>query len=247
MRHIPRASLTLVHTSDVHIGASDPDRRHEEEGVECLRAVVEAASASGADVLLLAGDTFDHARVDEEMVAEAATILKSAGLEVVILPGNHDCLAATSPLIRPPIAEASALHVLGVESDLVALERHGLEIWGRAHRDHRYMKPLPGPLPPRQLPWRIVTAHGHWCDSARSSAYGWAFDASDLVDLDADYVALGHWDNRHEILDTSVPCHYSGSPTRSGTVNVLTLNDDGSHEIGFRRLERSLAMDPEVL
>src|SRR6185437_15906942 len=53
--------LRLLHTSDVHLG--DPY-----EGAVARRAVhafVDAAIANRADAVVFAGDTFDHARVEE--------------------------------------------------------------------------------------------------------------------------------------------------------------------------------------
>ncbi len=88
----PRSSIVIAHSSDLHL-ASDyrPD-----EDLSRLRQVLSAARAEGADALLLAGDIFDHNRVKLEFIDSVGRVLNDAGLPVVILPGNHDCLAAGS-------------------------------------------------------------------------------------------------------------------------------------------------------
>lgn len=226
-------SLVMVHTSDVHIGATANGLRTESDGLRTLRQVVDVVRSCEADLLVLAGDTFDHARVDDATVRATADLLLEAGAEVVILPGNHDCLSHTSPLTRAPFNDANRIHVIGVAAARrVTLDSLDVEIWGRPHQDHAYMSPLAEMLPGRACRWRVVTAHGHWTgtDDDRSG-YGWPITPSDLVGLDADYVALGHWDNPFAVADAPMPCHYSGAPGWAGTVNVVTLTPDRPHTV----------------
>ena len=53
-------SVVLVHSSDLHVGDDIEPGRY--NGLEGLRYVLRAAEAENADLLLLAGDTFDNGR-----------------------------------------------------------------------------------------------------------------------------------------------------------------------------------------
>src|SRR5262245_14482183 len=81
-------AVVLVHSSDLHI---DNDIRPDHyNGLEGLRYVLRAAETVSADVVLLAGDTFDNGRVEERIARQAGAILAEAPMPVVLLPGNHD-------------------------------------------------------------------------------------------------------------------------------------------------------------
>lgn len=133
--------LLVAHSSDLHMD----DR---EESQEVVVQVIRTAEAAGARVLLLAGDIFDHNRVSLRTLDSVTRTLGDARLDVVILPGNHDCLGLDSVYERGGLASPKNIHVLGVTSDdLLDLETLDLSIWGRAHADYRDMTPLGEPLP----------------------------------------------------------------------------------------------------
>lgn len=213
--------------SDVH--ESGPA---EADGLDLLRRAV--AGARHADLLLLAGDTFDNNRLPVALLEAAAELLAEAGLRVVVLPGNHDPLTPDSVYYRGPFVKASNVCVLGlsVEESLVFPE-WGLEVWGRAHRDYSDMTPLRDP-PPRTTRWRIAVAHGHFDDDPPALAAwwpSWRIRTDQLAAVDADYIALGHWNRAASAGDGSVLASYSGSPGFTGTVNVVRLASDGSVQV----------------
>ena len=64
-------SLTVVHTSDVHLDSRDTDAAPDGFRSRAERAfsgVVDAARAEDADLLLIAGDLFDNNRVDDSNI-----------------------------------------------------------------------------------------------------------------------------------------------------------------------------------
>ena len=81
-------SVVLVHSSDLHIDDANPSRKY--SGLTGLRDVLSKARALKADVVMLAGDTFDNHRVSTAVLREAGEVLAGAGMPVVLLPGNHD-------------------------------------------------------------------------------------------------------------------------------------------------------------
>ncbi len=231
--HAARSDLVLVHSSDLHLGADSRVR-----DLPGLRLVLDAARTLGADVVLLAGDVFDHNRVPLSMIDDAARLLDDAGLPVVILPGNHDCLAPTSVYRRGGLADPANVHVIGITHDeVVELPDLDLEIWGRPHLDHVDMSPLADARPRGRLRWNVTTAHGHWVSGPQDHHRSWRIHQEELDALDTDYIALGHWDRAVRVGTESVHAYYSGSPDLAKSVNVVRFTLAGNVLVERRPLD----------
>jgi DNA repair exonuclease SbcCD nuclease subunit len=213
--------LTVVHTSDLHLGT-----RGERDDLEVLRLVLTAAQHVSADALLLAGDIFDTNRIPLAVLDRVVRMLADASMHVVILPGNHDPATADSAYRKGGLGDPENVHVLGVTcNDTALLPTLELEICGKPHMDYVDMAPLL--LPDRRASrHQIVMAHGHFVRSDYDLHRSWLLHETDLEATRADYVALGHWEVAQRVGSGDVQAHYSGSPYRAGTVNVVRL--DGS-------------------
>lgn len=185
------------------------------------------AKRESADLVLLAGDIFDHNRLKLEQIDAVARLLDDAATPVVILPGNHDCLSSDSVYRRGGLADVPGVHVLGVSSEeSYFLAGQELEVWGRPHLDYHDYSPLAKPRP-RTTRWQIATAHGHFVRDDRDRHRSWLIHAEEIAATGADYVALGHWPAWGPAGDGSIPAYYSGSPDLAQSVNVVRFGDDG--------------------
>src|SRR5258707_15744358 len=81
--------VLLVHSSDLHVDDDRVAAMHGGDGAAGLRGVLATARALGADVVLLAGDTFDNHQVASATIDRAGGLLAHPRLPVGILPGNH--------------------------------------------------------------------------------------------------------------------------------------------------------------
>src|ERR1700688_4688879 len=117
MLHPPARDIVVVHSSDLHVDHDYTARLHGGDGTAGLGCVLDAARAMAADVVLLAGDTFDSHRVRQELIAQAAAVIAAAALPVVILPGNHDPAIGTAIYRDGPLKTVKNLHVIGVTHD----------------------------------------------------------------------------------------------------------------------------------
>lgn len=219
--------IVVAHTSDVHIPSIyyTPD-----DELGALRHVLATATAAGADLLLLAGDIFDHNRLPLALLDRAARLLADAALPVVVLPGNHDPLTPDSVYRRGGLADPDNVSVLGVSVDQAAVfPDFELEIWGHAHVDYGDMSPLRDPRP-RSTRWQIAAAHGHFDPEPRDPKQfrgSWLIHPDEIAATGADYVALGHWNRPAHVVDGAVPAYYSGSPDFAETINLVHLGPDG--------------------
>jgi DNA repair exonuclease SbcCD nuclease subunit len=230
MPHPPARDIVVVHSSDLHVDHDYTARLHGGDGTAGLGCVLGAARDLAADVVLLAGDTFDSHRVPQNLIEQAAAVIAASALPVVILPGNHDPAIASAIYRDGPLAAVKNLHVIGVTHDeAVAFPDLALEVWGRAHRDYDDMIPFEM-VRARQTHWLIAMAHGHYQpkpDRSIGPRPSWLIGDDDIAATGADYVALGHWNRAVRVGNGVVPAYYSGSPEYAGTVNVVRLSEAG--------------------
>ncbi len=220
--------LRLVHSSDLHVDDDPSEPGYDGDGTTGLRLVLQAAAVLQADLILLAGDTFDNNRQSAAILERVTGMLADAGRPVVILPGNHDPLTPDSVYRRSEIPAVPHVHVLGLTHDqTVAFPEHGLEIWGHAHRDYDTMAPLREPRS-RSMRWHIMMAHGHYEPDGLPRLHpSWLFSDAEIEATAADYLALGHWNRAVKVGNGSVPAYYSGSPDLARTLNLIRLTESG--------------------
>ena len=236
-----RDGVVLVHSSDLHV--SDEQLPGFYNGLLGLRTVLAAAQALHADAVLLAGDTFDTARLSGRVLDETAAILSAAALPLVLLPGNHDPILPECLYRRAGLVGLPRVHILGItHPDTILIEELELEISGIAHRGSD-MHPF-GPPYARRTRWQVVMAHGHYVppsEWAEQSHRAWKFSDAAIGGLGADYIALGHWDRPTQVGDGSVPAYYSGSPDLAETVNVVSLREGAAPRVERVRLDWDIA------
>ena len=223
--------LIVVHSSDLHVDHDYTARIHGGDGAAGLACVLNAARAMAADVVILAGDTFDSHRIPQSLIERAATVMADVQMPIVVLPGNHDPAVSEGIYFGSALAAVNNLHVIGVTHDeAIVFDSLSLEIWGRPHRDYDDMIPfeLPQRRPPRRTRWQIAMAHGHY-EPAPDRSVGprpsWLIGDAEIAATGADYVALGHWNRAIRVGNGVVPAYYSGSPEYAGTINVVTMRE----------------------
>ena len=228
--------IVLVHSSDIHVDDGYTARANEGDGTAPLQSVLRTSEKVGADILMLAGDTFEHNRLAEDIVISAASHLSQSKMQIVILPGNHDPAITDSPWHHQAMLTKNNIHILGVtHKQLVVFKNFDLAVWGKAHQSYDDMKPLIKPRK-RTAKWNIVIAHGHYepvPDRNTALRPSWLIGDEDLLETGADYVALGHWNRPLKVGNESIRAYYSGSPDLAETVNVVRLKING--EVIVRR------------
>ena len=238
----------VVHSSDLYVDDDHTARLHGGDGTAGLACVLRAACGAGADVVILAGDTFDSHRLPPDLLDRAAALIAAANLSVVMLPGNHDPAVPDAVYHHRRLAAVPNLHVLGITHDVAVLFPDlDLEIWGRAHRDYSDMIPFEE-IRPRSTRWQIAVAHGHYQprpDRSTRLRPAWLVGDDEIAATGADYVALGHWNRAAKVGRGDIAAYYSGSPEYAGTINLVRFTRQG--EVVVSQLELDIAREPWAL
>jgi len=230
-----RRAARLVHTSDCHLTRDDGGAAQ-----QAFASVVSLAMAVEADGLVIAGDLFDHSRVGPDIVLWVAGQLNRFAGPVVLLVGNHDCLDPSSVHHRHDLRQLCDRLLMLDEPDGKSVDLPGTDItvWGRAMVEHApQFRPLANAPRARGGRWSVIAAHGLVdAEEGRSSP----IPSSELADLSADYVALGHV-HVHTVVRESPPVHYSGAAHAHGSARSGCLVVDFIPGSGVRVEWASLA------
>ncbi len=236
----PRRALSLLHTSDCHLGTS-PAKRQE----RAFAAAIDLAINEEVDAVIIAGDLFDHNRVGEETLCWAAEQLARLSCPVVMIAGNHDAHPESSVLHRfgPHIQDLPVTVLDSLEGTTTHLQELDLTVWGKSMDDHHPgFHPLEG-LPPRpDNGWCIAMGHGLIMPDETPSYRSSPIYPSHLDALDWDYVALGHIHRHMVIRESPSVVAYSGATAESKEGHpaaiLVTLHPDSGVSLTLKELER---------
>ncbi len=226
--------VRLLHTSDVHLGGGfpTPDGGAHRDDCLCPLLALEATVATDRpDVVIVAGDLFDHQRVDDDLVDEVLHRLAVLHPVCVLLNGNHDLHDGRS--LYGAAGRPGLVFLDGSAGSLAALDDAPVAVWGRAMDDHhRGFRPLVGvPERPDDDRWWVVVGHGHHEPDLAGGHRSSPIAPDDIAATAADYVALGHWHVRTDVSVGDVTAWYSGAPHgygASGSFNRVGLDAGGA-------------------
>ncbi|MCX5956794.1 MAG: exonuclease SbcCD subunit D [Cyanobacteria bacterium] len=106
--------MRLLHTSDWHLGRSFHGASLLDEQAEALDRIVELAREGAVDLVVIAGDLYDRAIPPAEAVSlftDTLAQLRSAGIAVVAIAGNHDSHVRVS--VYDPLLSALGVTIRG--------------------------------------------------------------------------------------------------------------------------------------
>ena len=209
-----KKKLKLLHTSDIHLDDNIGFGLEASPGQVGFKAVIDEAIKREVDLFLLAGDLFDHNRVKQPCLDFTTEQLARLRCPVVMITGNHDCLADYSVYRRYDPKEAGPhINFLQDEQGSVCrFEEHGITIWGRGIVDHH-----PGNKPLENVPkrehndWYLGMTHGFYVDRG-AEMFSSLITPDEIEGSYFDYLALGHVHVFSVMEHGKTIAAYSGSP-----------------------------------
>ena len=231
----------MLHTADVHLesdsyGRADEQAAHRQHLRGVFSRIVGLALADDIDLLLIAGDLFDHNRVSDDAIAFVRTELSRLRQPVIILPGNHDALYANAIHDRHDLgAGVSHVHVIRkLQGQTVELPELETVVWGRAMEEHdREFRPLAN-MPARdEARWHLALGHGFFYERRQAPERSSPIFADEIRDCGWDYVALGHQHVQTDVSQGEVTAFYAGAP---GAILRIDFSDADGVRVTSRPL-----------
>ena len=219
-----RMPWRVLHTSGLHLVSLDDRACHS------LEALVALAIKAKVDLVIVAGDLFDHNRVNDSLISFVVEQLQRLPVYVAILPGNHDCLASGSAFNRaelwqncPNVRVFRAPH-----GEILDLPGLGMSLWGKSIDSYEHdVQPLAGiPRPQGNGQWHIAVAHGYYVGAEPPLFPSYQITEEEIVTSGWDYIALGHLVTFGCVCNEPVKAYYCGSPSLSGTVAIVDLAEE---------------------
>ncbi|MHB1127008.1 MAG: metallophosphoesterase family protein [Bacillota bacterium] len=240
--------MRFLHLADLHLGWSpafladrEAERRRERDGL-LARAVDYALNrANKIGLVLIAGDLFESHRPETALVQMSVHELgrlAAGGIQLVILPGNHDEITYHNSVYQEQAERWPGILVRNPRPALVA----ELEVQGE--KCYIYSLAYTGGLTPTTTPladfprldtagWHIGMFHGSldWNAGDRSLP----LSSDGLAQAGYHYVALGHLHNHRVVQLPAGPAVYAGAVEAKGFndpgegfFTVVTLSRDGA-------------------
>jgi len=216
-----RQVCRILHTSDLHID------RAGDKACDSLMAVVDLAIDRNVDMVIIAGDLFDHNRIENELVNFVVGQLRRLPAPVVILPGNHDCLVPGSVYEEAGFQHSNNIHLFtSPQGEVLDLPELEVSIWGKCINSYDYdVLPLEGmPQPKQNGRWHVAVGHGYYVDGEVPIFPSYHIRPEEVVNSGWHYIALGHLPVFRSVCLEPVT-YYCGSPVMSGSVALVELND----------------------
>jgi len=222
MADTSRARRRILHTSDLHLTFLGDKACHS------LASLVDLAIKTEVDLVVVAGDLFDHNRVSDNLVSFVVEQLKRLPVDVAILPGNHDCLAPDSVFERFDLWKncANVRVFRAHKGEILDLPDLGVSLWGKPIDSYKNdVLPLAGiPCPQANGQWNIAVAHGYYVDSEPPLFPSYHIAREEIVASGWDYIALGHVVTFRCVCQEPA-AYYCGSPSLFDTVAIVDLTE----------------------
>lgn len=241
-----RRPITLVHTADVHLGASFPylgskGSGHRRRVEEAFSRVVGEALSRHVDLFVVAGDLFHSnspGRRTVDFATQALRRLVDSGIVVAVVPGTHDHDGPDSVWRLESFQErVPGIHLLlgeGLaESKFPDL---GLTLLTRPNTTNSSPEsPMQGLTAHGRGGVVIGIAHGSVALGDKIGQKDFPIAPHEISSSGLHYLALGHWHRSAEYSRDGVTAWYSGSPevlypkdTGGGQFLLVTVSEDGA-------------------
>lgn len=244
-------SIKIYHTADLHIGLSFGHFQEKQNELvdaryETLQRMIDQANERYCDLFVIAGDMFDKLSVNKKEIKRAVSILKQfEGKLVLVLPGNHDYISASSRLWEWFNEEASSSsHIVVAERPMkMSLQAYELPLdlypapCHKRHSSENRLSEIEHCFDEADDVWSIGIAHGS-VEGYTPDFNGQYFPMTlkDLKQSSPDFWLLGHThvmapenpDSNAEFYNPGIPEPDGFNCNHQGNAFMIELQEDKS-------------------
>lgn len=218
-------ALRLLHAADLHLGASlawlgELAPQRQKDFLQTFRRIIALAIERQVDLLLIAGDLFDHPRPETSLllaVQQELASLVEQGIIPVLLPGTHDGVWGG----MTPYRADDFPGVVVLDRDFAdgpfrqVINGKPVYLYGAAYRGENPADLYPAMRRQEGEGFHLGLLHGSlkMADQWEYRDKDIPFTLDELNSWGLDYVALGHY-HAYQLLEQSgdvIAC-YPGSP-----------------------------------
>ncbi len=218
--------LKLLHISDIHLEAKFGflgDKASQARGaiVKAFERSIDEAISNNVHFLIISGDLFDTPYPSQtaiDIVKKGIKKLEEKGIYTVIIPGNHDYLAAGSVYLSPEFSEGLNKLILfnnpkEIRRDIVDLN---LSLYAKPNDTSKSLKsPIVSNDEVEQsknefdAQYKICIAHGSY--EMGNGEMNYPIKKEDIANSKFDYIALGDWHGTKDVSHQDHKAFYPGS------------------------------------
>lgn len=224
--------IRLLHTSDLHLDWVFPGLDREKkvirrkEMLNNLDLLVAQAIQRRVAGVLICGDLFCARYFTEatfDRVVKAFSVLKDAGIKVVILPGESDDPPQTSPLKLKRNAFPPNVHIFVGDTWSQCNEIEGVTIYGLQYSEKNRSWPVLETFVRGDAPgFHVGMVHGCLEGTCDEEDRVHPILKRDIASSGLHYLALGHHHNMSGQTIANVKCYYSGALSHLGFDTLLS-------------------------
>lgn len=253
--------MKVIHSSAIHLGRSftDPGMPGDKlrAGIKLIfSGIIDIANEESADLLILAGDTFDNLEISQNLLNFFISEIKRLDkTPVIILPGSHDRYEKGSfweqwKILKP----AENLYILAdPEKPYVEIPEISAVVYGCSATGGD----TPGdPLERLKIidghDFHIAALYGNLNSDSDQDQGEFPLSYDKLASMPFDYVALGGQPEFRSFVDAGLCAAYAGSPTmlsperkNAGNILLIDLQKD-SLNVEPRKVEGFVWKDAEI-
>lgn len=230
--------MRFLHTADWQLGmtrhflAGDAQPRYSAARRDAVAGLGALAAEVGAEFVVVAGDVFEHNQLAPQVIGQSLEAMRTIGIPVYLLPGNHDPLDASSVYTGTLFTVERPDNVVVLDRAGVHEVRPGVEIVAAPWRSKAPTTDLVAEVLeglPADPVTRVLVAHGGVDaldpDRDKPSVIRLAGVEAALSRGTIHYVALG---DKHSVTQVgdSGRVWYSGSPE---VTNFDDIESDPGH------------------
>ncbi|MDF2486373.1 MAG: hypothetical protein K0R46_2541 [Herbinix sp.] len=220
--------MKFIHIADIHLGAvPDADMpwgaQRAKEIWSSFQDIIRICNEEQVDLLLIAGDLFHRQPFVRELKEVNYILSKLETAQALIMAGNHDYIGARSNY--QDFEWNEKVHFfLGDEVERMSYEELNVEVYGLSFRMKDIYESLyDGAKPEKNDRIHILLAHG-------GDERNIPINRKKLVELNYDYIALGHIHKPEMITDKIAYC---------GSLEPLDKNETGERGYIFGEINRN--------
>jgi len=244
-------SIKIYHTADLHLGLTFGHFQEKQQELvdaryEALQRMIGQANERYCDLFVIAGDMFDKLSVNKKEIIRAVNILKQfEGKLVLVLPGNHDYISASSRLwdwfreevsqsghiVVPDTPEKLSLQAYELPLDLYPAPCH------KRHSSQNRLQEIEECYDSDASIWSVGIAHGS-VEGYTPDFNGQYFPMTvqQLKESSPDFWLLGHThviapehpDGNSEFYNPGIPEPDGFNSRHKGSAFIIELEEEGA-------------------